>query len=228
MSWYLGRKQGADSVRKLLAGLGWVLRKERYGRDVRLTGSPPAEAPLPGPAGFTARLGARSAWLAADYGVFSPGRIDDGTALLLDVALSHGPVEAVADIGVGYGPLAIGIVLNSAAGAGIGTDVDCVALWLAGRNAGDLGVPLSLVPTQDPASVPPTPLTVCNIPTHINASQSARLMTGLARRAEQGTLLVVVHSSLEGRYERHLATRRLRLTRHAGPAHVVIEARQRR
>jgi 16S rRNA G1207 methylase RsmC len=224
VSWYLGKRQGPDSVRKLLEGLGWALGKDRKGQTVRLHGTLPVAVTLPEPAGFVCCLGAHTVRLAADYGVFSPDHVDGGTSLLLDVALGHGPVEVVADIGVGYGPLAIGLVLNSVARAAVGTDVDCVALWLAERNAGALAVPLTLNCAPDPASLPPTPLTVCNIPTHINAGQAGRLMTGLVRRAEHGTLLAVVHASLEDRYARHLSAGRLRVSRHADLAHVVLEA----
>lgn len=224
VSWYLDKRQGPDSVRKLLEGMGWAVGKDRKGRTVRLHGAPPAAATLPEPASFIARLGARQVRLAADYGVFSPGHVDDGTSLLLDVALRHPPVDTVADIGVGYGPLAIGLVLNSVAQVAVGTDVDCIALWLAEQNADAHGVPLALDCTPDPSSVQPTPLTICNIPTHINAEQTARFMTGLAQRAEHGTLLVVVHASLEDRYTRHLVSAQLRVSRHPGPAHVVLEA----
>lgn len=224
VSWYLGKRQGPDSVRKLLEGLGWVLGKDRQGRSVRLHGRLPAVASLPEPAGFTSRLGAHEVKLVADYGVFSPDRVDAGTSLLLDVALEHRPVDVVADIGVGYGPLAIGLVLNSVAQAAVGTDVDCIALWLAAQNASALNVPLTLDCAADPSGAPPTPLTVCNIPTHINAEQTARLMAGLVRRAERGTLLAVVHASLADRYVRHLSAGRLRISRRASAAHVVLEA----
>jgi hypothetical protein len=114
-------------------------------------------------------------------------------------------------------------VLNSVAQAAVGTDVDCLALWLAEQNANAHGVPLALHCDPDPSSVPLTPLTLCNIPTHINAEQTARFMAGLVRRAEHGTLLVVVHASLEHRYTRHLTAARLPVSRHPGPAHVVLE-----
>ncbi len=224
VAWYLDKRQGPNSVRKLLEGLGWILGKDRKGRTVRLRGAPPDAATLPEPAGFIACLGAHQARLAADYGVFSPGHVDEGSSLLLDVALDRPPVGMVADIGVGYGSLAIGLVLNSSAHAAVGTDVDCIALWLAEQNASAHNVALTLKCAPDPASVPPTPLTICNIPTHINARQTVRFMAGLRRRAEHGTLLAVVHASLEDRYTRHLNSGGLQVRRHAGPDHVVLEA----
>lgn len=224
VSWHLEKRQGPDSVRRLLEGLGWALDKERVGRTVRLRGVPPATASLPAPRSFEAQLGSRRVELLADYGVFSPSRIDEGTALLLGVALQHSPVDVVADVGVGYGPLAIGLILNGVARSAVATDVDCIALWLAQRNAHAHGVQMALQCTPDPIAVQPTQLTVCNIPTHINAEETARFMAGLARRAEHGTLLAVVHASLEGRYTRHLASANLRVSsRHPGPSHVVLE-----
>lgn len=89
--------------------------------------------------------------------MFSPERLDDGTELLLSVALHHRPVARVADIGVGYGALAIGLVLNGVAGSAIGTDVDAIALWLAGQNARHHGVSLALRLTPDLATSNPRP-----------------------------------------------------------------------
>lgn len=224
VSWYAGRQQGPDSIRRLLEAAGWRLERERTGRLVRLRGRPPAEPDRPAPRRFTALLGGRRVELAADYGIFSPDRVDDGTALLLEVALRHPPVELVADVGTGYGPLAIGLVLAGAARAAVATDVDCVALWLAGENARASGVPLALTCTPDPAAIEPTPLTVCNVPTHIDRRQTERFMAGLAGRTRRGRLLAVVHASLEDRYTRYLEAHGLRVRRHPGAAHVVLDA----
>lgn len=224
VSWYLDRQQGPDTVRKLLASQGWTLERDRAGRTVRLSGRLPAGLKLPQPASFVAALGSRRTRLRADYGVFSPGHVDEGSALLLDVALRYPAVSTVADVGIGYGTLAIGLVLNSAAESAAGTDVDCVALWLARQNADAAGVPLRLGWDADPASMPPTRLTVCNIPTHISAGQTRLLMAGLADRARHGTVLAVVHASLADRYTRYLTASRLRVERHQGAAHVVLAA----
>jgi 16S rRNA G1207 methylase RsmC len=224
VSWYAGKQQGPDSVRKLLEAAGWRLERDRRGRLVRLRGRPPAAGERPAPRRFTALLGARRVELAADYGVFSPERVDDGTALLLDIALRHPPVDRVADVGVGYGLLAIGLVLGGVARSALATDVDCVALWLAGENARACATPLTLTCTPDPAAIEPTPLTVCNVPTHIDRHQTERFMAALAARARHGRLLAVVHASLEARYTRHLEQHGLRVGRHPGAAHVVLEA----
>jgi 16S rRNA G1207 methylase RsmC len=220
--WRMARNQGPDSVRALLSGQGWHLAKERDGHLIRLRGEPPPGVDRPEPHAFRTSLGSRQdVVLAADYGVFSPSQVDDGTALLLDVALNRNAVDRVADIGVGYGALAIGLVLNGVATSAAGSDVDAVALWLAGQNARANHVPLDLILTSDPAAVEATPLTVCNVPTHMSAQESSRFMTALARRGRRATLLIVVHASLEHRYARHLAPAGP-LRRHPGPAHVVL------
>jgi ribosomal protein L11 methylase PrmA len=117
------------------------------------------------------------------------------------------------------------LVRNGIAARAVATDVDCIALWLAQRNADANGVPLEVQCTPDPRRLEPTPLTVCNVPTHIPVAESAELMRALAERtAGGGRLLAVVHASLEARYAQHLAAARLRVTRHPGPAHVVLAA----
>jgi 16S rRNA G1207 methylase RsmC len=131
----------------------------------------------------------------------------------------------VADIGIGYGPLAIALVRNELALQAVGTDVDCLALWLAERNAADNDVTLRTACTPDPCGIEDTPLTVCNVPTHLDRIRSTELMSALAQRARGGrALMIVVHASLEARYVRHLADAGLTVTRHPGEAHVVLAA----
>jgi 16S rRNA G1207 methylase RsmC len=222
VTWLMTKQQGPNSVRTLLAEYGWDLAKAKTGKMVALTGAPPAAAERPEPRAFTADLGARSGIvLAADYGVFSPDHVDAGTALLLEVALAHHDVPKVADIGVGYGPLAIGLVLNGVAEAAVGSDVDAIALWLAAHNAGLNGIPLEPVLSADPRAVGDTALTVCNVPTHISAEATAELMAALVARARHGRLLTVVHRSLEARYTRYLAESG-RVDRFPGSEHVVL------
>jgi 16S rRNA G1207 methylase RsmC len=222
-TWYADRQQGPDSIRRLLEGLGWELDRERRGRTVQLSGAIPPEAVAPPPRRFQATLAGRPVELFADYGVFSPDHIDDGTALLLEVALRTPRVDRVADVGTGYGPLAVGLLLGGVAAAAVGTDTDCIALWLAGENARACGVPLTLACTSDPAAIEPTPLTVCNVPTHLDRVQTERFMAALAGRARRGRLLAVVHASLQARYTRHLEAAGLRVDAYLGASHVVLE-----
>jgi 16S rRNA (guanine1207-N2)-methyltransferase len=223
VSWLLAKGQGPDSVRRLLAAAGWTLERAREGGLVRLRGAAPPPGPPPRPATFTTSVGGQQLELAADWGVFSPGHVDEGTRLLLDVALAGPPVEAVADVGIGYGPLAVGLVHAGLAARAVGTDVDSVALWLAARNAAAYGVDLAVSCTPDPGAVEPTPLTVCNVPTHVDAAATAALLRGLLGRARGARLLMVVHASLEERYARYVSAAGLRWSRHPGPAHVVLD-----
>jgi 16S rRNA G1207 methylase RsmC len=224
VTWYLDKQQGPDSFRRLLEGLGWRLERERKGRITLLRGSPPVDAPLPPPRQFSATLGEREVQLFADYGVFSPEHLDEGTELLLKIALGNPAMPLVADIGTGYGPLALGLVLNGVAESAVGTDVDCVALWLAAENARVNGVDLRLLCTPEPTEAPATRLTVCSVPTHINRADTERLMAGLAARARHGRLLITFHASLGERYTAYLVKAGLHVRTHPGRAHVVLDA----
>jgi hypothetical protein len=223
--WRVERRVGPGFVRRELLPYGWQLAAARDGRWVLLSGPVPAPHPLPPPRSFTSP---RGIVFEADYGVFSPDRIDAGSALLEEVAAARlEPVDAVADVGVGYGALAIALVSGGRARRAVGTDVDSIALWLAERNAAAAGVSLSVTLDPDPLSVERTPLTVCNVPTHVDARRTAALMSGLAERASDGRLLAVVHASLADRYARHLERPDLRVSRHTGDEHVVLEAARR-
>lgn len=224
VEWQVDRQQGPASVARQLASLGWDLSKQRAGRLTILRGRAPHKADLPLPAEFSVGVNGVDLTLAADYGVFSPDGLDDGTALLLHTALQSKAMEVVADIGTGYGPLAIGLVAGEIASRAVATDVDCIALWLAERNAESNGTPLRVECSADPAVLENTPLTVCNIPTHLDAGRTRALMAGLLARARHGRLLVVVHASLEARYARYFTAAGLSAVRHAGPSHVVLDA----
>lgn len=215
--WRVERRHGPDYARRLLEPLGWTLEPERAARWVLLHGEVPPPHELPPPRSFEAH-GVR---FEADYGVFSPDRIDPGSELLLELAGDH-PVDKVADIGTGYGALAILLIKAGVAERALATEVDSISAWLAERNARAAGVDLNLQLDPDPLVFGATPLTVCNVPTHLDARRTASMMGGLAERARHGRLLVVVHASLEGRYARCLTG--LRLHRHARGEHVVLDA----
>lgn len=226
VTWRVDRRQGPDTVRRLLAELGWTLDGEREQQTTLLRGAAPvSQADPPKPLEFRTVLAGREVDLYADYGVFSPTRIDDGTAQLLAVAAELLPtVDVVADIGIGYGVLALGLVLAGTAKAAVGTDVDAIALWLAAENAARLGVAVDMTCSPDPTTVPDTAVTVCNVPTHINEVQTDALMAGLVARARTGRLLTVVHASLEQRYLRRLQQAGLRVRIHPGPKHSILDA----
>jgi 16S rRNA G1207 methylase RsmC len=222
-TWRVERRQGPGAARSALEPFGWRLEPERAGRWLLLHGVVPPAHDLPPPHSF--RAGELT--FEADYGVFSPERIDAGSALLLEIAAGLAPVEAVADIGIGYGALAVSLAAGGVAKRAVGTEVDSIAAWLAERNAAAAGIPLQVTLDADPLSVERTDLTVCNVPTHLDARRSAALMAALAERAGDGRLLAVVHAELEGRYAQHLEMARLQVRRHRGDAHVVLDAERR-
>ena len=230
VSWQLTSKQGPDGVRRRLGELGWTLTRRRRGGMIALTGRvpEPADEPAESPIrAYGTSIGGRPVELLADFGVFSPDRVDDGTALLLTRTLELPPTDVVADIGTGNGVLAVGLMVGGHTRRAVGTDVDCVALWLAGLNARRLGLPLELAASADPAAVARTALTVCNVPTHIDAERSRALLAGLVRRATDGRLLAVVHRALERRYAQHLDDAGLLVSTYPGETHTVLDARGR-
>jgi 16S rRNA (guanine1207-N2)-methyltransferase len=78
--------------------------------------------------------------LATDAGMFSPGRLDPGTRLLLETAPPPPPEGDLLDLGCGYGPLAL-VLAARAPGARVwGVDTNRRALDLCQRNAAAAGL----------------------------------------------------------------------------------------
>jgi 16S rRNA (guanine1207-N2)-methyltransferase len=73
--------------------------------------------------------------LETDAGVFSPGRLDPGTRLLLEEAPAPPPEGDLLDLGCGYGPIACVLAARSPAATVWATDVNERALALCARNA---------------------------------------------------------------------------------------------
>jgi 16S rRNA (guanine1207-N2)-methyltransferase len=78
--------------------------------------------------------------LATDAGVFSPGRLDPGTRLLLDVAPPPPTSGDLLDLGCGYGPLALVLAKRSPAARVWAVDVNQRALDLCAGNAAANGL----------------------------------------------------------------------------------------
>jgi 16S rRNA (guanine1207-N2)-methyltransferase len=73
--------------------------------------------------------------LATDSGVFSPGRLDPGTRLLLETVPAPPAEGDLLDLGTGYGPLAL-VMASRAPGARVwAVDVNQRAVQLCERNA---------------------------------------------------------------------------------------------
>ena len=91
--------------------------------------------------------------LATDAGVFSPGRLDPGTRLLLEEAPPPPARGDVLDLGCGYGPVACVLAARSPGAAVWAVDVNERAVELARANAASAQAPnvTAATPGQVPA-----------------------------------------------------------------------------
>jgi 16S rRNA (guanine1207-N2)-methyltransferase len=78
--------------------------------------------------------------LATDAGVFSPGRLDPGTRLLLDESPPPPASGDLLDLGCGYGPVACVLAARSPGATVWAVDVNERALDLCARNAAAAGL----------------------------------------------------------------------------------------
>jgi 16S rRNA (guanine1207-N2)-methyltransferase len=78
--------------------------------------------------------------LATDAGVFSPGRLDPGTRLLLDSSAAPPAAGDLLDLGCGYGPIACVLAKRSPGATVWAVDVNERALELCARNAAAAGL----------------------------------------------------------------------------------------
>lgn len=78
--------------------------------------------------------------LATDAGVFSPGRLDPGTRLLLEQSPAPPASGDLLDLGCGYGPVACVLAARSPGAAVWAVDVNERALELCARNAEAAGL----------------------------------------------------------------------------------------
>jgi 16S rRNA (guanine1207-N2)-methyltransferase len=78
--------------------------------------------------------------LETDAGVFSAGRLDPGTRVLLDTAPAPPPAGNLLDLGCGYGPLALTLATRSPQAAVWAVDVNERALGLCAGNAERAGL----------------------------------------------------------------------------------------
>jgi 16S rRNA (guanine1207-N2)-methyltransferase len=78
--------------------------------------------------------------LETDSGVFSPGRLDPGTRLLLEEAPGPPASGDILDLGCGYGPIACVLAARSPGSVVWAVDVNERALGLCARNAARAGL----------------------------------------------------------------------------------------
>ncbi len=203
--WRVGRRSGASGLGRILAERGWRVSVTQRGDSVEYTGAAPAPGPRPEPARFDTEIDGRPARFFADWGAFSSEAVDEGSRLLLHAALDGPSLPVVLDVGTGYGPIGLGLSIAGRAKRLLATEVDSVALALAEMNSRATGTSMTTFLDDDPARAEPTPLTVCNFPTHATRSVSDLLLRGLCQRARHGNVLLVVHSSLEARFTTRIA-----------------------
>lgn len=86
------------------------------------------------------RLAGADAEVEVAPGIFSPGGLDKGTAVLLDAAPAPPSTGTFLDLGCGWGPIALALALRSPAATVWALDVNERALDLTRRNAGALGL----------------------------------------------------------------------------------------
>jgi 16S rRNA (guanine1207-N2)-methyltransferase len=136
--------------------------------------------------------------LATDSGVFSPGRLDPGTRLLLDVAPPPAHDGDLLDLGCGYGPLAL-VLATRAPGARIwAVDVNLRALNLCMGNATSAGLAnVRCVLPDDPALPDSFQLIWSNPPIRIGKpALHVLLARWLGRLAQDGAAYLVVQRNL--------------------------------
>ncbi|WP_424445539.1 class I SAM-dependent methyltransferase [Microbacterium sp. CH-015] len=85
-------------------------------------------------------LGGRSGEVTTAGGVFSPGHVDTGTAVLLANTPPPPPGGHLLDLGCGWGPIALSLAVQSPHATVWAVDVNERALDLVRRNAAEWGV----------------------------------------------------------------------------------------
>jgi 16S rRNA G1207 methylase RsmC len=138
----------------------------------------------------------RSLELSTDRGVFSPGRVDPGTKLLLLElpALTRGPVI---DVGCGYGPIACTVALRHPELTVVGVDVNPRARALCATNATALGASVEVLDPEGAEALHTIGTIVSNPPIRIGKAALHDLLSGwLDRLAPDGRAYLVVHKNL--------------------------------
>ncbi len=143
-------------------------------------------------------LDGRALTLTTARGVYSPDRLDPGTAVLLSGAPDPSPTGDLLDLGCGWGPIAIALASRSPGARVWGVDVNHRALQLAELNAEAAGV--TNVTFCEPEEVPEEVRFASiwsNPPIHVGkAALHALLERWLPRLAEDGVAHLVVQKHL--------------------------------
>lgn len=92
------------------------------------------------PRTLTVTLRGREVTVGTDSGVFSAGRLDPGTTVLLSHAGDPPPSGTLLDLGCGWGPISLALAMASPAARVLAVDVNTRALELTAANAERLGL----------------------------------------------------------------------------------------
>ena len=159
----------------------------------------PAGAARRGEIEFT--VAGRAYKLAVASGVFSAGRLDPGTAVLLRKGALPGPATTgdLLDLGCGYGPIAC-VLATHAPGATVwAVDVNSRARELTAENASALGVAVGVHAPDDVPGDLVFQQIWSNPPTHVGkAEMHAMLQRWLPRLAPGGVAWLVINRNLGG------------------------------
>ena len=136
--------------------------------------------------------------LATDAGVFSPGRLDPGTRLLLEEAPAPPARGDVLDLGCGYGPVACVLAVRSPGAVVWAIDVNERALELCARNARAAGLAhVRCLPPGDAALPARFAAIWSNPPVRIGKEALHALLAGwLGRLEPAGRAYLVVGRNL--------------------------------
>ncbi|GAA2686244.1 class I SAM-dependent methyltransferase [Actinoplanes palleronii] len=141
--------------------------------------------------------------LAVANGVFSAGRLDPGTAVLLRKAGLPGPETegTLLDLGCGYGPIACVLAAEAPLTTVHAIDVNSRARELTVENAATLGLAARIrvhAPDEVPADVVFDQIW-SNPPTHVGKTELRALMARwLPRLAPDGVAWLVINRNLGG------------------------------
>jgi 16S rRNA (guanine1207-N2)-methyltransferase len=144
------------------------------------------------------RLAGRTVEVEVAPGIFSPGGLDKGTAVLLDEAPAPPATGTFLDLGCGWGPLALTLGLLSPRATVLALDVNERAVDLTRRNAATLWLDGVHASTAD--GIPDAvrfDLIWSNPPIRVGkAALHALLATWLPRLAPDGVAHLVVQRNL--------------------------------
>jgi 16S rRNA (guanine1207-N2)-methyltransferase len=136
--------------------------------------------------------------LATDSGVFSPGRLDPGTRLLLEEAPAPPPAGDILDLGCGYGPIACALAARAPGATVWAVDVNERALALCAANAASAGLANVRCVRPDAGEVPARLAGIwSNPPVRIGKGPlHAMLREWLARLAPEAAATLVMGRNL--------------------------------